>query len=152
MKIKIEVDTELKEQEVIIRCPAIDENVLKVQEAITRSASQVDKMVLNKKETEYYIPMQSLLFFETSDNMVSAHTADDIFTTGYKLYELEEMLPGNFMRVSKSTIINVNHIYSITRNLTASSVVQFSGTHKQVFVSRNYYKALMCRMEEKRYK
>lgn len=54
------------------------------------------------------------------------------------------------MRVSKSTILNLNHIYSITKNLTASSIVEFINTHKQVYISRYYYKPLKCRLEEKR--
>lgn len=83
--------------------------------------------------------------------MLHAHTRDGIYRIRSKLYELEETLPGSFMRVSKSAILNVHHVYSIERNLTASSIVQFQGTHKQVFVSRHYYKALRERLEEKRY-
>lgn len=54
------------------------------------------------------------------------------------------------MRVSKSTILNINHIYSITRNLTSSSIVEFQNTHKQVYVSRHYYKPLKFKLLEKR--
>ena len=68
------------------------------------------------------------------------------------LYELEELLPGQFMRVSKSAILNTSHVYSITKNLSSSSVVQFRNTHKQVYVSRMYYKPLKCKLEEKRIK
>ena len=81
-----------------------------------------------------------------------AHTAKEVFETRSKLYELEEVLPASFMRVAKSTILNVNHVYSITRNLTASSEVEFKNTHKKVYVSRNYYKALIAKLEEKRFR
>lgn len=54
------------------------------------------------------------------------------------------------MRVSKSTILNTDRVYSLTRNLTASSLVTFAGSHKQVYVSRNYYKALVNKIKEKR--
>ena len=70
--------------------------------------------------------------------------------TIYKLYELEEFLPGYFMRVSKSTILNTNHIYSITRSISSSSKVEFQNTHKQVYVSRYYYKPLKIKLLEKR--
>lgn len=76
----------------------------------------------------------------------------EIYQTRYKLYELEELLPGQFMRVSKSAILNTSHVYSITKNLSSSSVVQFRNTHKQVYVSRMYYKPLKCKLEEKRIK
>lgn len=99
---------------------------------------------------EYYISLAEILFFETEDPNISAHTGDDIYQVKYKLYELEEILPNNFMRISKSTILNINHIYSITRNLTSSSIVEFQNTHKQVYVSRHYYKPLKFKLLEKR--
>ena len=89
---------------------------------------------------------------ETDGNAIQVHTRDDIYQTRYKLYELEELLPGQFMRVSKSAIMNTSHVYSITKNLSSSSVVQFRDTHKQVYVSRMYYKPLKCKLEEKRIK
>lgn len=96
--------------------------------------------------------MEEILFFETESKLVYAHTRDNVLETEYKLYELEELLPGFFMRISKSAIVNLNHIYSIARNLTSSSVVEFAQSHKQVYVSRNYYKALVERLAEKRRK
>lgn len=94
--------------------------------------------------------LDDILFFETDENGISAHTRTDAYQVKYKLYELEELLPRFFMRVSKSAILNTNHIYSINRNLTASSVVAFLNTHKQVYVSRYYYKPLIGKLEEKR--
>lgn len=54
------------------------------------------------------------------------------------------------MRVSKSTILNTNHIYSITRRISSSSKIEFQNTHKQVYVSRYYYKPLKIKLLEKR--
>lgn len=68
----------------------------------------------------------------------------------YRLYELEEILPKYFVRVSKSTILNVNQVYSIDKNITSSSIIKFSKSYKQVYVSRNYYKILKQRLEERR--
>ena len=103
-------------------------------------------------DTEFYMPLNEVLFMETDGNAIQVHTRDDIYQTRYKLYELEELLPGQFMRVSKSAILNTSHVYSITKNLSSLSVVQFRNTHKQVYVSRMYYKPLKCKLEEKRIK
>ena len=54
------------------------------------------------------------------------------------------------MRVSKSTIANLDYIYSITRNLTASSEVEFTGSRKKALVSRAYYKALTERLKARK--
>lgn len=136
--------------EVIIRCEKLDERVQRVYNTVMDITKCSRDFMLYKGKTEYYIPLDSILFFETSNNSISAHTVDSVYETTYRLYELEELLPGNFMRVSKSTIINLNHIYSISRNLTSSSEIQLMNTHKKVFVSRYYYKSLKLRLEEKR--
>lgn len=151
MKVRIEINENTNaEDEVIIRCSKLDERIQKVYDTIMDIAKGSRQLKLYQGNVDYYIPLDSILFFETSNNCISAHTVDNIYETTYRLYELEELLPGNFMRVSKSTILNINHIYSISRNLTSSSEVQLLNTHKRVYVSRHYYKLLKFRLEEKR--
>lgn len=152
MKIRIEIDEGIAEDEVIIRCSGLTEEVTAVQKAVSDVVNASWRIPFYKGNTEYYLALDEILFFETDESGISAHTRNEVYQTKYKLYELEDILPGIFMRVSKSTILNTRHIYSISRNLTASSVVAFGGTHKQVYVSRYYYKPLISKLEEKRLK
>ncbi len=149
MKIRVDID-EKYEGEIIIQVPFIDETVSKIQNSIRDIITEKRVFECYKGERNYYVKLENILFFETTEKFITVHTVDDMFQTKYRLYELEEKLPGFFMRVSKSAILNINHIYSITKNLTASSVVEFNKTHKKVYVSRYYYKALKSRLEEKR--
>ena len=150
MKVRIDIQSNLEEDEIIIRCASINETVLQIQNLISNFGRNEKSLTLLKGDTEYFIPQEQILFFETESKMVIAHTAEKMYETQYKLYELEEILPRYFMRISKSTIVNLNQIYSITRNLTASSKVEFYDSIKKVYVSRNYYKALIDRMDAKR--
>jgi len=146
MKIKIEIEDNLTENEIVIHCNQIDENIKQIQEAIVSISRTQEKFILFKEETEYYVSLNKILFFETQENVVYAHTRKDVYQTKLRLYELENLLPDNFMRISKSAILNLNHVFSIT----ASSEVQFEGTHKQIYISRNYYKSMKSRLDEKR--
>lgn len=150
MKIRIEM-VDPQEEEIILRVSELNETVGRIQKAVSEITSGKSTLTLHKNETQYYIELNQILFFETTGNSICAHTAKDVFTAKSKLYELEEILPSAFMRVSKSTILNTKHVYSITRNITASSEVEFKNTHKKVYVSRNYYKALINKLEEKRF-
>jgi DNA-binding LytR/AlgR family response regulator len=150
MKIRIEVDNEIRENEIIIRCNELTEEVKNIQSVLGDLIVVKKSITFYKGETEYYLALEKVLFFETEESAVCAHTTDNIYNVKYKLYELEEILPGYFMRVSKSTILNTNHIYSITRSLSSSSKVEFQNTHKQVYVSRYYYKPLKIKLLEKR--
>jgi len=148
VKFKIEIIEGLTENEVIVRTSRIDETVGKLQEYVRGLSAP--KMVFYKGSQEYYLPLESILFLETEGEQIYAHTKDDAFRVKYKLYELEKMLPHYFIRASKGAIVNTEKIYAINRNLASASQVMFSGTHKQIYVSRHYYKALKEKMNIRR--
>lgn len=149
MKIRIEIDETAEEDEVIVKCRELNDNIRRIQQTVAEISNR-NEIEFFKNGTKYFLPADSILFFETAGNLIDAHTADDVFQVKFKLYELENILPGYFVRVSKSTILNIRHIYSIEKNITSSSLVRFSKTHKQVYVSRNYYKILKQRLSERR--
>ena len=149
MKIKIEVDETALESEVVIRCAGLTKEVQLIQQALSEIAAGNQRFIFYKGETEYYIELNEILFFETDGGIINVHTAKDVYHTKLKLYELEERLPGYFMRVSKSAILNVDKIYSMTRNLS-TCLVEFTKGHKQVYVSRYYFKPLKEKIEEMR--
>ena len=147
MKLRIEVSDEWPEDEIIIRCRSVNETVQKIQTYIQSMAAP--KLTFYKGNQEFYLTLEEILFFETEGEQVYAHTKNDAFRVRYRLYELETMLTPAFIRAAKGTIVNTAHIYAINRNLTASSQIQFMGTHKHVYVSRHYYKALKEKMQER---
>lgn len=148
MKVTIQLDPNSKEEEVIIRCRELTPEIAQLQKSISEHGGRIN-LTFFKDGAEYFFPIDNILFFETGDRSVDAHTVSDIFQIKYKLYELEELLPRTFIRVSKSTILNTSRIYSIDKNITSSSVVSFEGTHKQIYVSRSYFKALKQRLDER---
>lgn len=150
MKLRIEIDDTIAEEEVVIRCRELTSDISELKELIQTSFSKKETIAFFKGDTRIYIPIQEVLFFETDENGVCAHTIDDSYEIHHRLYELEEMLPRSFMRVSKSTILNTKKIFSIDKNLYASSTIRFRRTHKQVFVSRHYYKPLIEKLDETR--
>ncbi len=151
MKIRIELVEELEEDEVVLRCRCLNEEVTKIQNAISDVQAVRQNLLLYKEDTEYYIAIEDILFLETEGAIINAHTRDNVYQTKHRLYELEEILPGYFLRISKSAIINLREVYSISRsNLSTTSVAAFSKSHKTVFVSRHYVKQLKEKLMEVR--
>ena len=151
MKIRIEIADSIEEDEVMIRCKELNGAVEEIQKAIAEKTSKMPKMVFYKEKDEYYFPLTDILFFETGHDAVYAHTAADVFKTEFKLYELQSMLPQRFVRVSKSAIVNIVHILSVSKNLASSSLIRFQKSHKQIYVSRLYYKDLKQKLNERNY-
>ena len=150
MKIRIEAEEAISEPEIVIRCKELNEKVLDIQKEISDVVNSYEKMVLYKNDVEFYISVNEILFYKTDGNVIAAHTKDKVYHTKMRLYELEDMLPSYFMRISKSAVCNINKIYALDKSITSVCTVQFYDTSKQVYVSRHYYKALRDRIEEKR--
>lgn len=150
MKITVEIDETIENNELIIKCNKIDKTIQKIEQAVSNITSNSENFMFYKADNEYYFPLSQILFFESSDNSkINAHTVDDIYQIKYKLYELEEVLPKNFIRISKSTIANIDYIYSISKSVTSSSLIQFNKSYKQAYISRFYYKNLKQRLLER---
>lgn len=148
MKIRIDIDENVEEAEVVIKCKEITEEVTKVQSAILGSLKEKTTLELTKDGKEYFISPEEILFFESQGGRTYAHTTTETFETKLKLYTLEQMLPRRYLRVSKSAIIDVEQIYSIAKNITGPSVVQFRGSHKQINVSRQYFGILKNKLKD----
>jgi len=123
MKIRLEVEDGICEDEIIIRCKQITGQIQKLQKLISEESAEASMMTFYKENQEFYFPLKNILFFETSESYVYAHTRNDTFRIKFRLYELENFLPRVFVRISKSTIVNVKQILIVSRNLTSSSLI-----------------------------
>lgn len=150
MKIQIDMDESIIEDEIIIKCSKMNEMIRKIHQAVLEVTSSPPVITYYHDNQEFFIPIQDILFYETDKDAIYAHTADAAYRVKIRLYELEEMLPYEFVRVSKSTILNTWYVFSIDRSLTSASLIKFHKSHKQVYCSRLYYKNLRQRLDERR--
>ena len=148
MKVSIELDPQMDEPEMIIRAPRLTEDVARLQQLILEQ--KMTPLTFYKDRSEYFVDVSKILFFETDGEKIYGHTREEAYEVRQKLYELEEILPVAFCRVSKSTIVNTKQIYSIEKSFSGTSTVNFYQTHKQVHVSRHYYQLLKERLKEMR--
>ena len=148
MKVRIELDPQMDEPEMIIRAPRLTEEVARLQQLILEQ--NMTPLTFYKDRSEYFVDVSEILFFETDGEKIYGHTREEAYEVRQKLYELEEILPIAFCRISKSTIVNAKQIYSIEKSFSGTSTVNFYQTHKQVHVSRHYYQLLKERLKEMR--
>lgn len=149
LKVRVEIDSELTDKEIVIRAPEYDAEIQELYQSIQKSFGWQHPLIFYKGTSEYYLNLDEVLFFETDGRQVHAHTNDDEYVIHHRLYELEELLPGRFARVSKSAMINIRQVYALTHSLS-STVVRFQGSQKQVYVSRRYYKVLKEKLKRGR--
>ena len=130
MKINIDVDDSLQQDMITIHCREITDEILELQRLLSQKQTGGQKISAYIDDTEYYVDVKTILFLEADGNYISVHTAKSIYRVRQKLYELEELLPRDFLRVSKSTIVNTELIASIKKNITGASEISFRNSIK----------------------
>ena len=139
MDVEIEqVGRERKEQ-VLIRYHAVTEEVREIAAFVK---SRQGSLTGVKDSRQYEIAVSDIYYFESVDGKTFLYTKEQVYETAYRIYELESMLrPKNFLRVSKSMLLNLMKIRSIQSALNGRfAAVLLSG--EEVIISRSYVKGL----------
>ncbi len=111
MKITILDKAEGEEDEIIVKCSALDPELVRL---LNSFKTEKNKMIFYKDEKIVLIESREIFYIESVDDRVFAYTRDGVFESREKLYQLEEVLPSrNFMRANKSTILNLNQVQSL---------------------------------------
>ncbi len=79
----------------------------------------------------------ALIRIYSKDKRVYADTLDGSFLIKCPLYQLEEQLPPNFVRISNSEIVNVDRILRLDMNLAGTIRIYLEGDIES-HVSRRY--------------
>lgn len=133
MKIKVIEDPDLEDDIVIY--------TKKISPEIDRFVSSFNEgsIIAQHRGVDVHVNIDDIIFFETESDAVIVHLKSLYYPTKYKLYNLEEILPSNFMRVSKSCIVNLNQVSGYERSITSSRTIYFNQSNKSNHVSRMYY-------------
>ena len=149
MKVKLEIDPAAEETEVVIKAKSISPEIKQLYQSLQKK-QHANEIECFKNHVSYYLPIDDILFFETDAKQVMVHTKNQAYLVKYKLYELENLLGTGFMRISKSTIVNLDNIYGLTRSIS-NCKIQFHDSYKTIYASRRYYKDLCQRLNERRF-
>ena len=139
MKITIQDLPEGEEEEIVIRCRGMDEQLLKLVYALRAGR---EKLTVSRQERLFRILPSAVYYFEAVDNRVFAYLEKEVYETKLKLYELEERLAGtDFFRASKSTVINLAKVESLSHAFNGRFEAAMKNGEKLI-VSRQYVPVL----------
>ena len=139
MKITIQDLPEGEEEEIVIRCRGMDEQLLKLVYALRAGR---EKLTVCRQERLFRILPSAVYYFEAVDNRVFAYLEKEVYETKLKLYELEERLAGtDFFRASKSTVINLAKVESLSPAFNGRFEAAMKNGEKLI-VSRQYVPVL----------
>lgn len=140
MKITILEKQPGEEDEIIVKCDYLDENITRLLNQIKTGSKT--KLTFYKDSKIVLLEQNEILYFESVDDKVFAYTKDEVFETKSKLYILEEELPANiFFRASKAVIVNIDKIVSLSPAFGGRFEAVLQNGYK-IIISRNYLNTL----------
>ena len=82
-----------------------------------------------------------VFYIEAVDNKTFLYCKHEVYESKQKLYELEELAMSDFLRISKSVIVNLSKIKSLSPSLSGRlEAVLMNG--EKVIISRQYVNEL----------
>jgi two-component system LytT family response regulator len=97
---------------------------------------------VQKSEKLINLPVEEIMFLEASGDYTILTTKNDQFVSSSGIGKLEEILnPETFIRVHRSTIININFLKEIEKHFNGGMMVKMQ-TGKSFPVSRTYAKLI----------
>lgn len=103
------------------------------------------KIPCYKREKKYLLNIDSIYYIDLIDKNTFIFTKDDCFESPLWLYQIEKLLNEDFIRASKSTLFNMQHIKSLKADI-GSRVIVYLDNGDQILVSRKYAKEFKKRL------
>lgn len=127
------------EEVVEVQCYEVTEEV---REIVHFVKSRQGQLTGNRDGRQYEIAVMDIYYIEAIDNRAFIYCSKDVYETKEKLYALEDELEDkNFLRVSKSTLLNLMKVKAIKPGFNSRFIAVLQNG-EEVIISRKYVPAL----------
>lgn len=118
------------------------EDLLGSLRPVNQRTSYDSHIFVQKSEKLFNLPVDEIIYLEASGDYTVISTKNDQFVSSSGIGKLEEIMnPDTFIRVHRSTIVNVNYLKEIERHFNGGMVVKMQNG-KSFPVSRTYAKLI----------
>ncbi|MGN0473786.1 MAG: LytTR family DNA-binding domain-containing protein [Acutalibacteraceae bacterium] len=138
MKLFIEQSDQYNDTEITIKCGIVDERLERIIRQIRLSMFSVSGV---KDGETKVISLEDIFYFESIDERTFIYLHSDVYECTMKLYELEEQLEkANFVRISKSCIVNIMKLDSVRPLMNSRYEAKLENGEKLI-INRHYLPA-----------
>ncbi|WP_213021408.1 LytTR family DNA-binding domain-containing protein [Siminovitchia terrae] len=140
VKVNVNIDPNIKEDEIIISIKEMNTKVEKILSIITEEGAN-GVIPLQREERVYLVNPQEISHVFSEDNKCFAFRDKEKYRYKDTLKQFEERFRHNFMRISKYCVANISWMEYFEATFGGSLVVVFKNGEKEI-VSRKYAKEL----------
>ena len=147
MKIDLQQDLSLANEqsiEVLIKYHTMHNEVTRLQNMIQKTTATFECMLQGVKKK---INIADIYYFEAVDKKSFVYCANQIYTTDLRVYQIaEKMQPYDFVQISKSCVLNINKLASVTSLINRRTKVTLDNG-ENLIVTRKYFESIKEALE-----
>ena len=147
MKVEIEKVGIEMEESARIRVHEESESTKRLAQFIEQERYKFLILTCNKDDKIYQIKCREIYYIESMQEVQYIHTREDIYSTRKRLYELEGLLPPEFVRASKSVLLNMAKVEVYKPSVGGIMIAEFANGDV-TYISRKYLKGLRAKIKE----
>ncbi len=146
MKVECKISDDYKEPYAILHINKITPAITEIISILENESSQTQPLTMTKERKTYFIKSEELSLVRSEGREIVCYDQQkNRYVLDKPLYEWERILGVPFVRISKSTIVNMHHISHVEAS--------FNGTMELVmkngimdYISRSYRKSFKERL------
>lgn len=145
MKLRLDIDQQYTEEQIILEAPSLSKNIQKVQDFV-QSLDQKETLKGKFQDQVFLIEIQKIQRIYIENRKVLAETDGRTYALDIRLYQAVEILPASFIQISQSEIINIDAISHL--KLTSNGLIEiYLKNESFTYSSRRYLKAIKEKLE-----
>ena len=136
MKVNLFVSRDIEEPYADIHTNELTDNVAKAM-SILESDESSDMVAVKKGSDIALLQLDEIYMFRVEDKQVKVYTESSEYLIKKPLYQVEESLSTDFVRISKTSIVNLKKIERVAPSLKGMMFIQLKNGLKDN-ISRKY--------------
>ncbi|AMD17182.1 hypothetical protein TL18_03580 [Methanobrevibacter sp. YE315] len=136
MKVNLFVSRDIEEPYADIHTNELTDNITKAM-SILESDDSNDMLAVKKGSDIALLEFNDVYMFRVEDKQVKVYTENSEYLVKKPLYQVEESLTSDFVRISKTTIVNLKKVERVAPSLRGMMFIQLKNGLKDN-ISRKY--------------
>ena len=136
MKVNLFISRDIEEPHADIHTNELTDNITRAM-SILESDDSNDMLAVKKGSDFALLEFRDVYMFRVEDKQVKVYTENSEYLIKKPLYQVEEALDSDFVRISKSTIVNLKKVERVAPSLKGMMFIQLKNGLKDN-ISRKY--------------
>jgi len=138
MRVKVEIDTNLTEMTATIHAPKITPQLTALVTTLEGAADNASFLVVKKEGKIFVVEPDQIEIIRIEGNDIILYNREaQSFTLTKTLQEIYNSLSDNFVRISKSVIVNINRVDHLSNSFNSTMYIAMKNGVSD-YISRKY--------------